>query len=72
MLTRTQARTILSSLVDDSHSFHALTFNLSTVYELCTDRSRALKIGLAERVAEIKISEQGMVGWEKVNGDFKL
>jgi hypothetical protein len=36
---------------------------------LCTERSRALKIGLAEKVA-------GMVGdWgigEKVNGDFKL
>ena len=63
---------MLSSLVDDSNSFHALTFNLSTIYELCTERSRALKIGLAEKVAEIKQSGQGMVGWEKVNGDFKL
>ncbi|KAG0649778.1 hypothetical protein D0Z07_3868 [Hyphodiscus hymeniophilus] len=67
-----EARTILSSLVDDSHSFHALTFNLSTIYELCTERSRALKIGLAEQVAQIRHSGQGMVGWEKVNGDFKL
>ncbi|CZT41996.1 uncharacterized protein RSE6_01822 [Rhynchosporium secalis] len=45
------ARTILESLISTSHSFHALTFNLSTIYELCTERSRALKIGLAEKVA---------------------
>ncbi|XMA10927.1 hypothetical protein WAI453_003718 [Rhynchosporium graminicola] len=46
-----EARTILESLISTSHSFHALTFNLSTIYELCTERSRALKIGLAEKVA---------------------
>jgi hypothetical protein len=52
--------------VEKNNSFHALTFNLSTIYELCTERSRALKIGLAEKVA----SMQGR--GEKVNGDFKL
>jgi len=62
--------------VDDGNSFHALTFNLSTIYELCTERSRALKIGLAERVAEMQVEKRlnggGDVGGEKVNGDFKL
>ena len=62
---------MLEDLVNQGHSFHALTFNLSTVYELCTERSRSLKIGLAERVAEME-GEGGEVGWEKVNGDFKL
>ncbi|KAH9210192.1 hypothetical protein DL95DRAFT_371268 [Leptodontidium sp. 2 PMI_412] len=64
-----EARTLLESLITTSHSFHALTFNLSTIYELCTERSRALKIGLAERVAGL---QEGGGGWEKVNGDFKL
>lgn len=80
------ARTILEELIDAKYSFHALTFNLSTVFELCTERSRALKIGLAERVALMvgggegdedgKGKEgddgRGKRGWEKVNGDFKL
>lgn len=73
-----EARTLLESLISTSHSFHALTFNLSTIYELCTERSRALKIGLAEKVAGMQgggvsgAEERGRVGWEKVNGDFKL
>ncbi|KAK0104890.1 hypothetical protein ONS95_005155 [Cadophora gregata] len=76
-----EARTLLESLISTSHSFHALTFNLSTIYELCTERSRALKIGLAEKVAAMYQDggdergggrEGGSVGWEKVNGDFKL
>ncbi|TAQ84255.1 hypothetical protein B7494_g7424 [Chlorociboria aeruginascens] len=68
------ARQMLESLIDAKSSFHALTFNLSTVYELCTERSRALKIELAERVAGMRGlgSEAGGEGWEKVNGDFKL
>ncbi|KAG9230677.1 hypothetical protein BJ875DRAFT_487718 [Amylocarpus encephaloides] len=61
---------------EPSSTFHALTFNLSTIYELCTERSRALKIGLAEKVAEILVEQRegggGGGGGEKVNGDFKL
>jgi len=41
---------------------------------LCTERSRALKIGLAEKVAEMAGERReggGGIG-EKVNGDFKL
>lgn len=80
-----QARTHLETLIEASANFHALTFNLSTIYELCTERSRVLKIGLAEKVAEMQIEGlgsdgaeegaeggSGKSGWEKVNGDFKL
>ncbi|KAF7950878.1 uncharacterized protein EAE97_002430 [Botrytis byssoidea] len=70
-----EARTILESLIAEDNSFHALTFNLSTIYELCTERSRTLKVALAEKVAGmVDIGEnEGVVrGWEKVNGDFKL
>jgi hypothetical protein len=31
-----------------------------------------LKIALAEKVVAMKQSGSGVVGWEKVNGDFKL
>lgn len=66
------ARKILETLTEERNSFHALTFNLSTIYELCTERSRALKIGLAEKVAGMQEEDGKKVGWEKVNGDFKL
>ncbi|KAE8445856.1 hypothetical protein EG329_012779 [Mollisiaceae sp. DMI_Dod_QoI] len=66
------AREILETLTDERNSFHALTFNLSTIYELCTERSRALKISLAEKIAGMQGEEGRKVGWEKVNGDFKL
>jgi hypothetical protein len=39
------------------------------MYELCTDRSRALKVGLSEKVAAMG---DRMEGWEKNNADFKL
>jgi hypothetical protein len=64
-----QTRTHLESLIDAGHSWRGLTFNLATVYELCTERSRALKISLVERVAGLR--EEGR-GSEGVNGDFKL
>ncbi|KAI1001308.1 hypothetical protein K3495_g6894 [Podosphaera aphanis] len=74
-----EAREILESLVSEGHAFHALTFNLSTIYELCSERSRFMKVGLAEKVSQLideRRANKGdgplMVGWEKVNGDFKL
>ncbi|KAE9376482.1 hypothetical protein N431DRAFT_181368 [Stipitochalara longipes BDJ] len=64
-----EAREILEQLVETQNAFHALTFNLSTIYELCTERSRVLKIGLAEKVAGMQNEGRG---GEKGNGDFKL
>ncbi|KAG6253093.1 hypothetical protein E4U24_008452 [Claviceps purpurea] len=64
-----EGRGILETLVQSGFSSHTLLFNLSTVYELCTDRHRQLKMKLAERVAEM---EESPAGWEKINADFKL
>lgn len=67
-----EARSLLEGLVDQGNSFHALTMNLSIVYELCTERSKGMKIALAEKVARLEKAEQGYEGWEKVNADFRL
>ena len=64
-----EAHTLLDSLVEKGRSFHALTFNLATVYELCSDKSRARKGELVDRVAQ-NLLEAG--GGERVGGDFKL
>ncbi|KAK7734106.1 Obg-like ATPase [Diaporthe eres] len=64
-----EGREILESLVDSGFSSHTLLFNLATIFELCTDRSRSLKTKLVERVAAMDPSTSG---WERANGDFKL
>ena len=60
---------LLDSLVEKGRSFHALTFNLATVYELCSDKGREKKEDLVARVAK-SIEEQG--GGERNVADFKL
>ena len=73
-----QTSTLLTALVDAGHSFHALTFNLATVYELSSERSRAKKMELAEKVAGSMIVDgksedrEGSVWAERANADFKL
>lgn len=64
-----QGRDILEGLVESGFSSHTLLFNLSTMYELCTERHGQLKMKLAERVAAM---DESAVGWEKMNADFKL
>ena len=64
-----QGREILEGLVDSGLSSHTLLFNLSTMYELCTERNRGLKVKLTERVAAM---DESTAGWEKANMDFKL
>ncbi|KAL7628034.1 hypothetical protein AAE478_002230 [Parahypoxylon ruwenzoriense] len=64
-----EARDILEGLIDAGQSSHTLLFNLTTMYELCTDRHKNLKIQLAERMASEEPTPQG---WEKTNADFKL
>ncbi|KAI1762963.1 hypothetical protein GGR53DRAFT_499511 [Hypoxylon sp. FL1150] len=64
-----EARDILERLVDTGQTSHTLLFNLTTMYELCTDRHKNLKMRLAERVASRQPTGQG---WEKTNADFKL
>ena len=67
----TKARSLLESLISSGQSFPTLIFNLSTIFELCTDRSRSLKTGLAEKITRRDGAEDG-TGWERGNVDFKL
>jgi len=65
-----EAKKMLAELVDESPPFHSMVFNLSTIYELCTERNREKKLELADKVAKRK--GDGSVGWEFSNPDFKL
>lgn len=65
-----EARELLTSLMDETPPFHSLLFNLSTVFELCTERNRDRKVGLAEKLAARKGDQ--IVGWEMSTTDFKL
>ncbi|KAH7127543.1 hypothetical protein EDB81DRAFT_809487 [Dactylonectria macrodidyma] len=64
-----EGREVLEGLVNSGLSSHTLLFNLSTMYELCTEKNRNLKIRLTERAAGMETSA---AGWEKTNADFKL
>ncbi|OAA72910.1 hypothetical protein LEL_08694 [Akanthomyces lecanii RCEF 1005] len=64
-----EGRDILEGLVDNGYSSQTLLFNLSTMYELCTERNKTLKVKLTERVAAM---EESPAGWERTNADFKL
>ena len=67
----TEARSLLESMISCGHSFRTLVFNLSTIFELSTDRARSLKNTLAGKVAGREGAEDG-TGFERGNGDFKL
>ena len=60
---------MLEELVDAGEGSHTLLFNLTTMYELCTDRNKGLKVKLAEKLSEREPSKRG---WEKTNSDLKL
>jgi tetratricopeptide (TPR) repeat protein len=64
------ARQLLSVLVESSPPFHSIIFNLSTVFELCTERNREKKTEVAEALAMRK--DGGGVGWERSAAEFKL
>jgi len=67
----TEARSILESIARETSVFPALLFNLSTVYELCTDRAIDRKAGLSQHLAQrTPFATSG--GWERTNADFKL
>ncbi|PGH23370.1 hypothetical protein AJ80_02623 [Polytolypa hystricis UAMH7299] len=65
-----ESRDLLESLIESNHSFQSLTFNLATVYELSSDKSRALKLRLTERIAKHPPSADK--NWERPNVDFKI
>lgn len=61
-------------LTEDEILFPTLLFNLSTVYELRTERARERKLELVDKVAEVGSSRTGMQvgGFEKGTAEFKL
>ncbi|KAM0714300.1 hypothetical protein Q7P37_010087 [Cladosporium fusiforme] len=66
-----EARGILETLARESAAFPVLLFNLSTVYELCTERAVERKKGLSQHLAQrTPLATSG--GWERTNADFKL
>lgn len=64
------AKDLLETLLDQSPPFYSLVFNLSTVFELCTERNRDKKGEMAEKLASRK--DGGGVGWERSTLEFKL
>lgn len=66
-----EARDLLEGLVADGVASSTLVFNLSTVFELVSERARNLKIGLAERLAQRNEGGHGS-GWEVGVADMKL
>ena len=56
---------LLEGLVGKGRSFHALTFNLATVFELCSEKGRERKGDLVERLEREGMGERGAA-------DFKL
>ncbi|KAK1139609.1 hypothetical protein N8T08_000614 [Aspergillus melleus] len=65
-----EAREVLESLVQTNQSFYSLVFNLSTVYELCSDKADKLKTTLVDTVAQQPVT--GDVNLDRPNVDFKL
>lgn len=65
-----EARELLIELVDEAPPFHSMVFNLSTIFELCTERNKDRKVALAEKLSLRKTN--GAVRWEIGNADFKL
>lgn len=69
------ASSILESLVSESEIvFPTLLFNLSTVFELRTERARERKLGLVDVVVEVGVRGGGgqVGGFERGVGEFKL
>ena len=64
-----KAREVLDGMVRNGDALPLLLFNLSTIFELCTEKSKTLKAELVEKVAEISGSN---TGWERAMQDFKL
>jgi hypothetical protein len=65
------ARAVLEDLAKNSPAFPTLLFNLSTVYELCTERAIVRKSQAAQMLAS-KTPHAASGGWERTNAELKL
>ncbi|CAD0114497.1 unnamed protein product [Aureobasidium uvarum] len=68
------SETLEALITEDEVLFPTLLFNLSTVYELRTERARERKLELVDKVAEIGVSGGRLQvgGFERGMGEFKL
>ncbi|GAB1211784.1 hypothetical protein ATERTT37_000908 [Aspergillus terreus] len=64
------ARQVLEELVRENNSFGSLVFNLSTVYELCSDKSPNMKAELVDVISKQPVT--GHTNLDRPNADFKL
>ncbi|KAK4495781.1 hypothetical protein PRZ48_013049 [Zasmidium cellare] len=67
----TSARDLLEDLASRTPVFPTLLFNLSTVYELCSERAPERKTALTEQAAAKEPGPQSG-GWERATFEFKL
>ncbi|KAJ5382668.1 hypothetical protein N7517_000579 [Penicillium concentricum] len=65
-----ESRQLLEAQVSSNHSFGSLIFNLSTVYELCTDSATQMKGQLADMLS--KQPAIGQTNLDRPNSDLKL
>ena len=64
------ARRLMEDIVEGGEGYGSLTFNLATLYELSSERSRDLKLALANRVA---LQDGSRLKPKcRLNADFKL
>ncbi|KAL1958274.1 hypothetical protein VTO42DRAFT_4782 [Malbranchea cinnamomea] len=65
-----ESRQLLESLIEQHNSFQSLTFNLATIYELCSENSNALKLELTEKISRHPPSNYS--NRERPNTNFKI
>ncbi|KAJ5950718.1 Tetratricopeptide-like helical [Penicillium vulpinum] len=65
-----ESRRLLEAQISSNQSFGSLIFNLSTVYELCTDRSTQMKGQLADMLSKQPVI--GQTNLDRPNSDLKL
>lgn len=61
---------MMRRLLEEGNSFPGLLINLATLYELTSDRSRELKLDLANKIAKQKVKPN--MNWARTNAEFKL
>ncbi|KAJ5804600.1 uncharacterized protein N7518_000903 [Penicillium psychrosexuale] len=65
-----ESRRLLEAQVASNHSFGSLIFNLSTVYELCSDSANRMKGWLADTISKQPVV--GQTNLDRPNSDLKL
>jgi trafficking protein particle complex subunit 12 len=65
-----KTKAVMQELVENDHVSQSLIFNLVTLYELGSDKSKDLKLALADRLAAKDSAPDEP--WIRTNSTFKL